>query len=464
MPYNGGMKTKYCWVLLLMGLVCWAGAALADDAEDTGGKDASGDVSVGVSGGAAGGDSGGRPNVVVIMADDLGCGDMSLYGGWIQTPRLDRMAKEGIKFTDFHTNSSVCTPTRAALMTGRYQQRYGLVDVIVGSRDGRGLLPEVPTIARVFKDGGYATGLFGKWHLGYQDKYNPVHHGFDEFVGFLKGGSDYHVRGGWRNGVDKDVEIEGYGTRVITDLSVDFMKRKRDEPFFLFVSHQAVHNPYHTPADTPESRDPGWKVHATNDINRPRYKVILEELDAGVGKILDTLGELGIAENTVVFFLSDNGAVRMNPKPEARPYRGGKFSQYEGGHRVPAVAWWPGTIEAGRTSDALVMGFDLFPTFAEIAGLNDKLPSNLDGVSVKGHLVDGAAVAERDVFFGYEPKLGTAMRRGKWKMIVKGEDVQLFDLSKDIKETTNVAGEQPGVVEAMREAIEGFKATAVEGS
>ena len=406
-----------------------------------------------------------RPNVVVILADDLGCGDMSLYDGWIKTPRLDQMAREGLKFTDFHTNSSVCSPTRVAFLTGRYQQRAGIVDVIVGSREpDSGIPTTTPTISRVFKDHGYATALFGKWHCGHQDKYNPIHHGFDEFIGFLNGGSDYHRKGGWRNGLDKAEGIEGYGTHVITDLSVDFIKRNRDKPFFLYVSHQAVHNPYHTPADTPENREPGWKVHAINDINRPRYKVILEELDKGVGKILDTLSELELDDNTLVFFFSDNGAVRMNPKPETRPYRGGKFSNYEGGHRVPAIAWWPGTIEAGGTSDELVMGFDLFPTFAAIAGLGDKLPGHIDGVSVKDHLLKGAAVAERDVFFGYEPKLGTAMRRGDWKMIVKGDDTRLFDLKKDIKETTDVRDQHPEIAEEMLKAIENFKATVTKGS
>lgn len=405
------------------------------------------------------------PNIVVILADDLGCGDMSLYDGWIDTPRLNRMAREGLKFTDFHTNSSVCSPTRVAFLTGRYQQRAGVVDVIVGAKEPNSGIPATTrTMGRVFKDAGYATALFGKWHCGHQDKYNPIHHGFDEFIGFLNGGADYHQKGRWRNGLDKADDIEGYGTHVITDLSVDFIKRNKDKPFFLYVSHQAVHNPYHTPADTPETRDPDWKHHATNEINRPRYKVILEELDKGVGKILDTLAELELDENTLVFFFSDNGAVRMNPKPEARPYRGGKFSQYEGGHRVPAIAWWPGKIKAGGKSEALVMGFDLLPTFTDIAGISDGYPKKLDGISVKGHLLEQEALPKRDVFFGYEPKLGTAMRRGKWKMIVKGKDVQLFDLSKDIKETTNIAAEQPEIAKEMLKAIEDFKATVTKGS
>jgi arylsulfatase A len=400
------------------------------------------------------------PNIVVILADDLGCGDLSLYDGWVKTPRIDQMARQGMNFTDFHTNSSVCSPTRTAFLTGRYQQRYGIVDVIVGAKDKNGLLPSVPTIPRVFKDKGYHTAIFGKWHLGHDDKYNPIHHGFDEYVGFLNGGSDYHIHNKWRVGL-KPQDVPGYSTDVITDKSVDFIKRNKDEPFFLYVSHAAVHNPYQTPADVPETRaDRKW--NRVDESNRPRYKVILEEMDKSVGKVLDTLVELGLDDNTLVFFFSDNGDVRMSP--QERPYRGGKFSQFEGGHRVPAIAWWPGTIKAGTESDALIVGMDLFPTFTDIAGLSEDNPANLDGMSAKAHLLDQKAFPPRDIFFGYEPKLGTAMRRGDWKMIVKESDVQLYDLKSDLQETTNVADKHPLKTEQMREAIEQFKTTVTEGS
>jgi len=404
------------------------------------------------------------PNIVVILADDLGLCDMDLYGGWVRTPRLAQMAEQGMRFNDFHTNSSVCSPTRAAFLTGRYQQRVGIVDVIVGSREPeQGLRPTTPTIPRVFKDNGYATALFGKWHCGHQDRYNPVHHGFDEFVGFLNGGSDFHRRGGWRNGLERVEDLEGYGTHVITDLSIDFIKRNRDNPFFLYISHQAVHNPYQTAEDTPGNRDKDLRQHAINDRNRAKYKWMLEDLDKGVGKVLDTLNELELAENTLVFFFSDNGAVPMSPK-RFRKLRGGKFSQYEGGHRVPAIAWWPGRIEPGTESDALVVGFDLFPTFTDIAGINEDNPTNLDGRSAKAHILEGEPFADRDIFFGYEPKLGTAMRRGDWKMIVKNDNVQLYNLKTDPYETTNIADEHPEVAGEMREAIERFKAEVTRGS
>ena len=405
----------------------------------------------------------GPPNIVVILADDLGCCDMAMYDGWVKTPRIEQMAKQGMLFTDFHTNSSVCSPTRAAFLTGRYQQRVGIVDVIVGSREPEnGINRSVPTLPRVFNDNGYATGLFGKWHCGYQDQYNPLHHGFDEFVGFLNGATDYHRHGAWRVGLEKK-DVPGYSTHIITERSVDFIKRNKSNPFFLYVSHAAVHNPYQTAEDTPDKRVEGENPNRINDKNRAKYKWMLKDLDKGVGKILDTLTELDLAKSTLVMFFSDNGAVGMCPK-EFRRFRGGKFSHYEGGHRVPAVAWWPGKIKEGSRSDRLVVGFDLFPTFTDIAGLSRNNPENLDGTSFKAHLLEQQDFPFRDIFFGYEPKLGTAMRRGDWKMIVKQDDVQLFNLQNDPQETTNVTSQNPEITKSMRQAIDQFKAEVTPGS
>lgn len=404
-----------------------------------------------------------QPNIVVILADDLGCCDMTLYNGWVKTPRIEKMAEQGMRFTDFHTNSSVCSPTRAAILTGRYQQRVGIVDVIVGSREPQsGISPSLATLPRVFKDHGYATALFGKWHCGYQDQYNPVHHGFDEFVGFLNGATDYHKHGAWRVGLKKK-DVPGYSTHIITDRSVDFIKRNKDNRFFLYVSHAAVHNPYQTVEDRPDHRVKGENPNQINNKNRDKYRWMLQDLDKGVGKILDTLHELDLAEKTLVVFLSDNGAVGMSPK-EFRKFRGGKFSHYEGGHRVPAVAWWPGKIKAGVQSDKLIVGFDLFPTLTEIAGISKSNPENLDGASFKTHLLEQKDFPDRDIFFGYEPKLGTAMRRGDWKIIVKEENVQLFNLQRDPQEVTDVADQHPEVTQSMKQAIERFKTNVTAGS
>ena len=215
--------------------------------------------------------------------------------------------------------------------------------------------------------------------------------------------------------------------------------------------------------DTPDKRIKGENPNRLNDKNRAKYKWMLEDLDKGVGRILDTLNELDLARNTLVMFFSDNGAVGMSPK-EFRMFRGGKFSHYEGGHRVPAVAWWPGKIKAGAKSDKLVVGFDLFPTFTEIAGLSDKNPNNLDGASFKAHLLEQKDFPNRDMFFGYEPKLGTAMRRGDWKMIVKEDKVQLFNLQSDRQETTDLTTRHPEIARSMRKAIHRFKAEVTPGS
>ncbi|MBT7094501.1 MAG: sulfatase-like hydrolase/transferase, partial [Bacteroidetes bacterium] len=264
-----------------------------------------------------------QPNVVIILADDLGCGDMSLYDGWIETPHIDQMAGEGVRFTDFHSNSSVCSPSRAAFMTGRYQQRVGIVDVIVGFRDKDGLEPSEVTISGLFKDAGYKTAIFGKWHCGTDIRHNPTNHGFDEYIGFLNGGSDYLNHKNWMDGTEiKDQE--GYGTHIITDKSIDFIKRNKDNPFFLYVAHQAVHNYYQIPSDPPGTR--GRDIPLSGKEAQARYKIMLEDLDREVGKILDALKEYDLEENTLVFFFSDNGAVYMNPNE--RPYRGSKFSNY----------------------------------------------------------------------------------------------------------------------------------------
>lgn len=400
-----------------------------------------------------------KPNIIIILADDLGSGDISLYDGWIKTPNIDRMAVEGVRFTDFHSNSSVCSPTRAALLTGRYQQRVGIVDVIARHLNTPGLEATELTIPRLLKQNGYRTAIFGKWHLGSELRHNPVNHGFDEFIGFLPGGCDYLVHRNWYDG--KEVkEQEGYSTEIITERSVDFIKRNKDKNFFLYIAHQAVHNYYQIPSDPPGTK--GSDIPLSGEEARARYKIILKGLDNSVGEIMDVLKELELEKNTFVFFFSDNGDVRMSP--QERPYRGGKFSNYEGGHRIPAVAWWPGRIKEGWTSDELTVGMDLLPTIMDIVGIDITNLRRFDGISFKEHLLDQTGLHDRKVFFGYEPKLGTAMRDGQWKMITKGDDVELYDLSKDIKETTNVKDKYPERTKEMKIAIEKWKLEVTAGN
>ncbi|MFT7639490.1 MAG: arylsulfatase A, partial [Pirellulaceae bacterium] len=258
------------------------------------------------------------------------------------------------------------------------------------------------------------------------------------------------------NGLEKE-DQPGYSTHVITKNAVDFIKRSaQKDPFFLLVTHEAVHLPFQTPADTVENRKPIPKDQFwSRDRIRPKYKVMLEEMDKGVGEILDAVEQTGIADNTLIVFFSDNGAIGAGSN---QPFRGGKFSHYEGGHRVPAIAVWPGNIKPGTKTDQLVMASDLLPTFAQLADAEIPPTRKLDGVSVVGVLQNGESLQPRQVFFGYEPKLGTAMRDGPWKMIVKQERLELYNLADDIGERTNLAEQLPKRATEMHQAITEWKA------
>lgn len=394
------------------------------------------------------------PNVVLIVADDLGYGDTSVYGGWVHTPQLERMAREGLKFTDFHSNSSVCSPTRAALLTGRYQQRVGIVDVVARHLDTPGLEPTEHTLPSLLRAAGYRTALFGKWHLGQEPRCNPVHHGFDEFRGYLDGYIDYHAHERtWMHGLQVE-DQPGYSTHVITRNAVDFIRQQGEQPFFLMVAHEAVHLPFQTPDDTPDKREPIPKDQQwSRDRIRPKYRVMLEELDRGVGEILDALKQQQLDTRTVVFFMSDNGAIGAGSN---LPFRGNKFSHYEGGHRVPAIAWWPGRIQAGTICDQLTVGMDLLPTFLQLAG--QPLPERpLDGVSLAEVWLTGQELPQRPVYFGYEPKLGTALREGDWKLIDKAGQQQLFNLKEDPGERNDLAEVEPARLAEMARQIAAWK-------
>lgn len=404
-----------------------------------------------------------KPNIIIILADDLGYGDTSLYDGWIKTPQLERVASEGLKFTDFHTNASVCSPTRAGLMTGRYQQRVGITNVIVGTREDTGLDPRELTIPRLLKDAGYKTGMFGKWHLGHQGKHNPVQHGFDEYSGYLTGGADYHYHEqSWYNGLEKSNE-EGYTTHLITDHSVRFIEENKDAPFFLYVPHAAVHLPFQAPDDPPYDGPDGqapWKLrdmkywdYWTTERIRPIYRRMMQELDTGIGKIFDTIERCGIAEDTFVFFFSDNGAIGAASND---PFRGGKADLHEGGHRVPALAWWPGKIPAGGVTDEMTIAMDLLPTISDLTGVPLPETRKIDGSSLKNLLFEQAPLPERPLFWGYEDR-GTAMRDGKWKFITSPRGKELYDLERDPGERTNLADLMPERTAAMDEAVKEWR-------
>jgi len=404
-----------------------------------------------------------RPNIVLIMADDMGYGDASCYGNTVyQTPAIDALARQGMRFTDFHSSGTVCSPTRAGLLTGRYQQRAGVPGVIYAGFDQNrhhGLFPAEVTFAELLRQAGYATAIFGKWHLGYQKRFNPVHHGFDRFRGYVSGNIDYishfdrmHVEDWWA-GLEL-VPEEGYCTHLITKHAVEFIKQNKDRPFCVYVAHECPHSPYQGPNDPPVRGPNKRKPVAKTDIPRA-YREMMQEMDRGIGQVVATVDQLGLAERTLVFFLSDNGGT---PNGSNGPLRGFKGQVWEGGHRVPAVARWPGRIESGALCVEPRISIDVMPTMLELTGA--KLPGGhkLDGTSLAPVLLEGRPLDERALFWDYRGR--QAMRRGPWKLVTgeKGlEEAGLYNLHDDLAETHNLAEEFPQRVKSMLKSIAAWK-------
>lgn len=411
-----------------------------------------------------------RPNFIVILADDLGYADIAVYGSERnRTPHLDRMAADGLRFTDFHSNGPMCTPTRAALLTGRYQHRFGeqFESALSGIDDyDIGLPRGALTIAEALGESGYATGMYGKWHLGYHPPFMPVDQGFGDFRGLASGDGDHHShidrsgRKDWWHNADLTPE-EGYGVDLITKHSVDFIERHRGEPFFLYVAHLAIHFPWQGPDDR------GYRVEGGNYHNLTKLGVLdsfdvssqvnkmVEAVDGSVGAILAAVRDQGLDENTLVFFTSDNGGYLTyqggyHNISENGPLRGQKTDVYEGGHRVPAIARWPGRVRAG-TTDALAATFDLFPTFWELAATGSEAPP-FDGTSLSPVLFEGRELVPRTLFWRMRSE--AAVRRAQWKLIrMPGKSPELYDLSRDLGESDDLADSQPDVVKDLTEAL-----------
>jgi arylsulfatase A-like enzyme len=394
-----------------------------------------------------------RPNIILIMADDLGYGDLSCYGGWIRTPHIDALAASGMRFTDYHSNGPVCSPTRAALLTGRYQQRCGVEEVVFANGPSRetGMPLKEVTFAEVLKQRGYVTGLFGKWHLGYNVEFNPARQGFDEFIGYVSGNVDYHshIDGAgiddWWKGERKTPE-PGYVTDLITRHAVDFLERHKDEPFCLYLPHEAPHYPYQGRNDPPERLPGGGKgVKVEGPEIKRAYREMVEAMDQGVGQIVETVKNLGLERRTLIVFCSDNGATARGSNG---PLNGFKGSLWEGGHRVPAIACWPGRLEPGTVCEETVLSMDLLPTMIWAAGA--KLPADLalDGVDLMPILLGRGKLAERTLFWRYNKQ--RAVRQGPWKLLIQGRDVKLFNLSEDLGERNDLAATRPEMVASLR--------------
>ncbi|MBL7152407.1 MAG: sulfatase-like hydrolase/transferase [Phycisphaerae bacterium] len=391
------------------------------------------------------------------MADDLGYGEVGCFGSTrIKTPNIDALAAGGMRFTDYHSNGAVCSPTRAALLTGRYQQRCGIDYVVTAKGPARetGMPPAEITFAEVLKAKGYVTGIFGKWHLGYNVEFNPAKQGFDEFRGYVSGNVDYHshfdqagIQDWWKK--LEQVPEEGYVTDLITKHGIDFIERHKDEAFCLYLPHEAPHYPYQGRNDPVERLGGGKIGKKTGGKDIPRaYKEMVEVMDEGIGRVVETVRRLGLERRTFIFFCSDNGACK---KGTNGPLNGFKGSLWEGGHRVPAAAYWPGRIKAGSVSDETVLGMDVFPTMASITGA--KLPAglDLDGVDLSGLLFEGKSLPERTLFWRYRKE--KAVRKGPWKLLVQGNNTRLFNLGADLGEKNDLALTKPAIVKGLEEEL-----------
>ena len=381
------------------------------------------------------------PNIILILADDLGYGDLGSYGAeLIKTPHIDRLAEEGIRLTDFYASSNVCSPSRAGLLTGRYAVRDGLAARTVAVHDTRGLPAETTTIATLLKAHGYRTALIGKWHLGHHtEAQRPNAQGFDLFYGLLHPNDEEQPL--YRNTrASTEPLMQSALTRRFTEEAQRFIDQSEGQPFFLYMSHIAPHIPL---APSPEF---------ANTSEAGAYGDVIQELDWSVGQLLDAVERRGIAENTIVIFSSDNGPF---PEGSGGGLRGGKATAWDGGYRVPFIARWPGRIPAESTSGAIAMNIDLLPSIAAVAGAAIAPNSVLDGRNILPVLTGKSNESPHQALFFFNHDRIAAVRTQDWKIVVRADyrniervlpehDVQLlFDMRKDPEERYSLAAHRP---------------------
>jgi arylsulfatase A-like enzyme len=397
-----------------------------------------------------------RPNVIFILADDLGWRDLSCYGRPdYQTPNIDRLAKQGARFTNAYSASAICTPSRCGFITGRYPTRLkvGLEEPLHADNDRVGLDAAHPTIASLLKKSGYETALVGKWHLGLRPEWGPNAHGFDEFFGILTGAGDYFLH---KSGLGQPdlyenltpVQHTGYLTDLLTDRAVKFVSKKRNVPFYLSLHYTAPHWPWQGPKG-------GESVQFSTSQSEPVtmggggslkiYAEMVRSLDAGVGRVMKALETAGIADNTLVIFTSDNGGERFSYE---WPLSGSKGDLLEGGIRVPAIVRWSGNIPPNQTTHQVAIGMDWTATILAAAETKPDLEYPLDGESLLAVMRKAQPVRDRTLFW----RIGDqdAVRSGKWKYVRIGKDSSLFDLSVDEREQANFNKKHPEVFERLK--------------
>lgn len=407
------------------------------------------------------------PNVIVILADDLGRGDYSAFGTKdVRTPNIDRLFREGTACDNFFANSCVCSPTRAALLSGCFPDRVGVPGVIhdMPQNSWGYLAPHATLLPKPLKAAGYHTAIVGKWHLGYESPNTPNDRGFDFFHGFLGDMMDdyrTHLRNG-KNFMRRNHETitpEGHATDLCTDWACAYLdeRAKADSPFFLYLAYNAPHDPIQPPdawLEKVRQREPKMSP------KRAPLVALIEHLDAGIGRVLDALDEHGLAENTLVIFTSDNGGV-LNHEANNGPWRSGKTHMYEGGLRVPLAARWPGRIAAGKHTRGHWLSMDLFPTILEACGAEPV--EGIDGASLLGALTGSDEKSpERDLYFvrregglAYGGKTIEAFRRGDWKLVQDSPfaPLELYNLADDPLEAKNLAGSHRPVLENLNAGL-----------
>lgn len=387
-----------------------------------------------------------KPNLILIIADDLGYGDLSSFGcPDISTPNIDAIGSQGVRFSSFYAAAPICSPTRVSAMTGKYPHRTSLSGLPDSHVPNDGLSPDEVTLPEVLKTAGYATGITGKWHLGYSPKFRPRRQGFDEVVSELAGSADFWdhsydtdgIKQKWVFRNDTPWDTPGYLTEIWTNAAKSFITRHQSQPFFLYVPYNAPHEPLSLPDGTVGS-------------NRSIYKQVVEAMDAGIGQVVQQVRDCGLEDNTLILFFSDNGA-DSGGNGSNGVLRGGKRTVYEGAVRTPCVAKWPAKINPGLVSSEPIISMDVFNTFAAAAGAKIPPGAGVDGRNVLKVMQGTAASPHEYLFWRFGSAIGA--RRGKWKLVQQSGVNELYDLSTDIGESNNLVLQQPTIVRELAAKI-----------
>lgn len=410
-----------------------------------------------------------RPNFVIILADDLGYADIGCFGSKdIPTPNIDSLARDGVRCTNAYVTAGSCSPSRAGLMTGRYQERDGFefncnYATALQNLPVVGLDPAATTLANVLKSRGYATGMVGKWHLGFDTTHHPTVRGFDEYFGFLSGAHAYlrddapavrAVATDEARSTDKiqrdvaDVREDEYLTDAFAREACAFIDRSAGKPFFLYLPFNAVHTPFETTDKYAQ------RFAHVGDVKRRVYYAMTSALDDAVGRVLASLKQHGLEENTLVVFLSDNGGPTYTGVQSNGPLKAGKLTLFEGGVRVPMLVRWPTKVPAGQVRDGIVSSLDLLPTIATAAGA--AVPSGLDGVDALPWLAGQASQSPHDVLY-WRNGPNRAIRNGNWKLVQSGDYAWLHDLATDVGESRNLADQHPDIVRDLQQRLDAWE-------